>query len=161
MGFFWKGRGICVHKSFICRLFTEKVSSISSGIGDIKVRTTRSCNRASTRIGKGLLMKLKFRAMRAGVWFKRLSRIDRVLVDLTIKVAHRFCSPSLTSCLLSVAEKLEELCKSEFVLAVGEIGVPLACKFSLLAWKWKNKIAVAWVRNLDFARYLAVMKLNS
>jgi hypothetical protein len=106
-------------------------------------------------------MKLRFRAIREGVWFKRLPRIDRVLVDLTIKVANRVRSPSLVSCILSVVRKLEELCESGFALVVEEIGVPLACKLSLLARKWKNRSAGAWMRDWDFARYLAVMKLNS
>jgi hypothetical protein len=33
---------------------------------------------------KAQLLKLKLKAMRSGVWFRALSRIDRVLVDLTI-----------------------------------------------------------------------------
>jgi hypothetical protein len=43
---------------------------------------------------------------------------------------------------------------------VREFGFPLASKLSLLAQKWGNRDAVAWVGDVDFARYLAVMKLD-
>jgi hypothetical protein len=38
--FLLKDWGIYVHKSFIYRLFTEKAGSITSRMGDVKVRTT-------------------------------------------------------------------------------------------------------------------------
>ena len=69
-------------------------------------------------------------------------------------------SASLASSLLSVADKLEGLLESRFARAVREIGFPLACKLSVLARKWGNKAAWAWAGDEDFARYLAVMRLN-
>jgi hypothetical protein len=41
----------------------------------------------SSFLGRAQLMKLRLKAIRSGMWFRSLSRIDRVLVDLTIKVA--------------------------------------------------------------------------
>ena len=63
-------------------------------------------------LDKRQLVVLKRRAMRAGVWFKRLPRIDRVLVDLTIRVAKSIRSVMLADSLLSVARKLEDLLES-------------------------------------------------
>ena len=106
------------------------------------------------------MLKLKLRAMRAGVWFRALPRIDRVLVDLTIRVAQCIRSPSLASSILSVARKVEDLLESRFARAVREIGFSLTCKVSLLAQKWGNKAAKEWAGDEGFARYLAVMRLN-
>jgi hypothetical protein len=124
------------------------------------VRKPLSSNGASKFIGKEQLLKLRRKAIRAGVWFRVLPRIDRVLVDLTIRVARRIRSASLVRSLLSVARKLEGLLESRFARAVREIGFSLSCRLSLLAQKWGNKGARAWAGDEDFARYLAVMKLN-
>jgi hypothetical protein len=129
-------------------------------LGDTAVRKTLVSNQPSGFIGREQLLKLKRKAMRAGVWFRALPRIDRVLVDLTIKVAQSIRSFSLARSLLSVARKLEGLLESRFSRAVREIGFSLSCRLSLLAQRWGNKDAAAWVGDEDFARYLAVMKLN-
>jgi hypothetical protein len=106
------------------------------------------------------LVKVKLRAMRAGVWFKALPRIDRVLIDLTIKVADTVRSASLAKCVLSVTRKLEGLLESRFARYVREIGFPLARKLSLFARRWSNLSAVEWAKDVGFARYLAVMQFN-
>ena len=46
------------------------------------------------------LVQMKIKAIRAGVWFKALPRIDRVLIDLTIKVADNIRSISLAKSIL-------------------------------------------------------------
>ena len=111
---------------------------------------------ASKFIGKGQLLRLKLKAVRAGVWFRALPRIDRVLVDLTIKVAQSIRSPFLASSILLVARKLEGLLESKFARAIREV----ACKLSMLAKEWGNRNAWAWTGDEAFARYLAVMNLN-
>jgi hypothetical protein len=109
---------------------------------------------------KDQLIKLKLKAMRAGVWFRGLPRIDRVLVDLTIKVAHRVRSVSLAESILSVTRKLEGLLESRVSRAIREVGFPLASKLGMLARKLGHKDAWAWGFDVGFAQYLAVMKLN-
>ena len=111
-------------------------------------------------LDRGMLVKLKSRAMRAGVWFRCLPRIDRVLVDLTIKVADCVRSPYLFGSLIAVAGKLEGLLESKLERAIREFGVPLARKLSVLAQRWGNWSAAEWGRDPGFVRYWAVMKLN-
>ena len=115
---------------------------------------------ASKFMGKEQLLKLKRKALRAGVWFRALPRIDRVLVDLTIRVAQCIRSPSLVNSILSVARKIEDLLESRFARAVREFGFSLAWRLSLLAQKWGNKAARSWAGDEGFATYLAVMRLN-
>ena len=115
---------------------------------------------ARSFLEKGQLIKLKRRAVRAGVWFRALPRIDRVLVDLTIKVARSIRSVSLAENILSVARKLEGLLEGRVSRAIREVGFPLACKLGLIAQKWGHKGAVVWAADVDFAQYLAVMKMN-
>jgi hypothetical protein len=110
-----------------------------------------------TRVG---LLKLKRRAMRAGVWFKALSRIDRVLVDLTIKVVDAVSSRCLAKSILTVVRKLDGLLESNVLSSLRLVGRSLAEKFSLIAQKWGNTSAKSWASNESFAVFLAIMQRN-
>lgn len=122
--------------------------------------TTTFQNNTSSFLDKTQLVKVKLKAIRAGVWFRALSRIDRVLIDLTIRVVDSIRSASLAKCILSVTRKLEGLLESKLERAMREIGFPLACKLSLFAQKWGNRGAQEWAKDMGFVRYLAVMKIN-
>jgi len=115
---------------------------------------------AANFLERAQLVKLKMKAIRAGVWFKALHRIDRVLVDLTIKVADNIRSPHLARCILAVTGKLENALESKLGRAIREFGLALARKLSVFAQSWGNKAAVRWAADPGFARYWAVMKLN-
>lgn len=117
-------------------------------------------NSAQNFLDKATLVKLRLKAMRAGVWFRSLPRIDRVLVDLTIKVADIIRSPHLARSILSIVGKLEGILESRLQRAVREIGLPIAHKLSLFAQKWGNKTAQKWENDEGYARYWAVIKLN-
>jgi hypothetical protein len=124
------------------------------------MRTNKSHSADSGFLEKAQLMKLKLKAIRAGVWFKALPRIDRVLVDLTIKVAGAVRSFTLAQNLLAVIRKLESIMESRFVRAVKEIGFPIARNLGLIAQKWGNATAKNWESDKGFARYLAAMSFN-
>jgi hypothetical protein len=101
-------------------------------------------------------MKLKFKAVRAGMWFKALSMIDRALVDLTIKVAENIHSISLAKSIFAVVSKLERFLESPALKSLKLIGYTLAEKISLIAQKWGNASAENWATDLSFAFFLAV-----
>jgi hypothetical protein len=94
------------------------------------------------------------------VWFRVLPRIDRVLFDLTIKVAGNIRSFTLAKNLFSVIRKLESAMESRFQRAVKEVGFPIAHKLGLIAQKWGNDAAINWESDKDFAQYLAAMSFN-
>ena len=106
------------------------------------------------------LLRLKVRAMRSGVWFRSLDRIDRLLVDLTLKVACTIRSSTLAKNILSVVKKLEDSMESRFLRTMKEVGRPVAHKLCLLAQKWGNLNAKEWEADSGFARYFAAIYLN-
>jgi hypothetical protein len=121
-----------------------------------------SQEKTSSFVEKVNLVKLRLKAMRSGVWYRALNRIDRVLVDLTIKVTkNNVRSISLINQLLSVTTKIEALLENKLSRTTREYGLPLASRLSQFAQNWGNKSALSWSSDLDFARYLAVNKLNS
>jgi hypothetical protein len=106
------------------------------------------------------LIKLKLKAIRAGVWFKALRRIDRVLIDLTIKVVGNVRSITLAKSILALARKLEGIMESRLSRALREVGFPLAQKLSLVAQKWGSTSAKSWPSDSSFVNFLGVMHIN-
>lgn len=109
---------------------------------------------------KAELRLLKLKALRRGVWFKALSRLDRALIDLTIRVADKVRSSRLAEALERVVGKVKNVLRDGFVEAVFKFGLPLARRFSLIAQDWGNPYAESWSSDLSFARFLAVMYMN-
>ena len=117
-------------------------------------------NDASSPLNRLQLIKLRIKAMRAGVWYRALSRIDRVLFDLTIKVAENIRSSKLARSLHAVVGKLEGLLESSVFKSLRLIGYPLAEKLSLIAQKLGNGSAKEWASDSSFAFFLAVTYTN-
>jgi hypothetical protein len=117
--------------------------------------------RDSRFLDKTELLKLRTKAMRSGIWFNALQRIDRVLVNLTITVASNIRSQTLAKSILTIMRKLRELLEDKLSNKIKSIGIPIAQKLSMFAQKWGNRKAQEWQTDLRFVRYLAIMKLNS
>jgi ribosome maturation protein Sdo1 len=117
---------------------------------------TATRENSSSFINKTQLLKIKQKAMRAGVWFQALPRIDRVLVDLSIKVAVNIRSFTLANNIRAVMKKLEALMESKLSQAIRLIGLPLAQKISSIAQKWGNATAKLWASDSSFVCFLAV-----
>ena len=66
-------------------------------------------NNNMLQFGKKQLLSLKTRAMRSGAWFRALKRIDRALIDLTIRVVGNIRSPKLAKSILELTNKLEHV----------------------------------------------------
>jgi len=111
-------------------------------------------------LNKKQLVKLRLKAIRAGVWFRALPRIDRALVDLTIEVANSVRSVTLASNILAVTRKLKGLLESRLLRAFRGVAYQLAQRLSLLAETWGNSSARLWTQDLSFVKFLAVMHIN-
>ncbi|MGC9346152.1 MAG: hypothetical protein ACP5ER_05130 [Candidatus Bathyarchaeales archaeon] len=118
-------------------------------------------NASSFMLGKEKLRRLKLKAVRRGVWFRVLSRVDRALVDLTMKVVDGVRSFRLAKALFSVVEKLEDALESRVSHALKEVGFPLARRLGLFAQKWGNSFARSWMSDVSFAKFLAIMHINN
>jgi hypothetical protein len=106
------------------------------------------------------LRDLKHKAMRSGLWFKALRRIDRVLVDVTVRVGKSVHSAALAMALYSVMEKLESAFESRVWNITRKIGFPLARRISVMAQNWGNDHARKWASDESFAKFLAIMQIN-
>jgi len=110
---------------------------------------------------KKQLLSLKTRAMRSGAWFRALKRIDRVLIDLTIKVVVSIRSSRLAKSIQALANKLEYVMKSGFSRRAQEIGFSLAQKISSVGQRIGNASSISWALDSSFAFFLAMMHINN
>jgi hypothetical protein len=60
-----------------------------------------------TFLGKTQLVKLKLKAVRSNVWLKALQRIDKILINLAIKVSNNIRSVKLAKSIPTLARELE------------------------------------------------------
>lgn len=106
------------------------------------------------------LAKLRVKARRRGVWFRVLSRVERGLVDLSIKVVEKVRSLVLAKSLIGVVKKLMDAMESEVARLIRTVGRSLAQKLGEIAKSWGNRSACLWAVDPDFVRYLAVTQKN-
>lgn len=111
-------------------------------------------------LSRSELDKLRVKARRRGAWYRVLSRVERGLLDLAIKVVENVRSRVLARSLISVVEKLLDAMESEVTRLTRTVGRSLAQKLSEIGQGWGNKSARLWAVDLGFIKYLAVMKKN-
>ena len=107
------------------------------------------------------LVALKMHSMRRRIWFKALNQLERAQIDLNVRFVKKVRSPSLAKVLDMIISKLSTALQSKVLRAVRSVGFPLAMKLSKLAQSWGYKSATMWAQDSRFARFLAIMKLNS
>jgi hypothetical protein len=109
----------------------------------------------------GLLTQAKKLALRRGVWFRTLNRIERAIIDLTVKCVDSIKSGRLAKMLTAIIDKLQSAMESIVDRLVRTIGVPLAEKISCVAAGWGNVSAESWASDLSFAAFLAMMHTSN
>jgi len=97
----------------------------------------------------------KTRALRKRVWFRVLDRIERGLLDLTIRWVDNVRSARLTETLLRILVKLARAME-QGMARVLVIGRELALRASVLAVRWGNVDAYSW--RLDRGFWLGIAK---
>ena len=107
------------------------------------------------------ITKVKTRALRKGVWYKVLNRIERACIDLVIRVVERVRSFSLKRALSSILSKLEVALESPVQRLMREIGVNIVSELSRIAQQWGNKSAFLWVKDVRFIQFLTLTRINA
>ena len=102
---------------------------------------------------------IKQRALRRAMWFKVLDRVERAIINLTIRCVKRVRSPKLTRIMTTIVKKLTDAMKSRFKRLIEDVGRPLAHKMSQIAKAWGYVSAVRWAEDSGFIQYLAVTQM--
>jgi hypothetical protein len=102
----------------------------------------------------GRLAEAKKSALRRGVWFRSLSRIERGVIDLTVRYVDSIKSTKLAKVVTVIMEKLQSAMESKLDKLVRNVGLPLAKKISDIAVSWGNRLALKWAQDVAFGRFL-------
>ncbi len=111
---------------------------------------------SGTAFSSGKLVEFKKAALRRGTWFRTLSRIERGIIDLTVKYVDNIRSAKLAKVVTAIVQKLQTAFESATDRLVRTIGLPLARKISDIAVRLGNLSAASWAEDLAFARYLTL-----
>ena len=95
-------------------------------------------------------------ALRYGHWFRTLNRVERGIIDLTVRYVDNVKSAKLAKVLTAIMDKLHFAMESTLDKMVRTIGLPLARKISDLAVSWGNRIASKWAEDRTFAKFLVL-----
>ena len=96
-------------------------------------------------------------ALRRGVWFRSLSRIERGVIDLTIRYVENIKSTKLAKVVTAIIEKLQTATENRLERLVRTIGLALSQKLSKIAISWGNKSASQWANDRSYAKYLLLV----
>jgi len=116
--------------------------------------------RTWTPLSRREVLKVKTRALRKGVWYRVLTKVERACVDLVIEVVQRVRSGLLSRVLSSLLRKLDVALESPVQWLMREKGFGLASRLGLIAQKWGNKSAAVWAQDAGFMRYLVIIHMN-
>jgi hypothetical protein len=103
------------------------------------------------------LAEVREEAKRKNVWWKSLRKIDRDVLDLTIKCVDKPKSPKLIDAIAKIIVKIKGALMSPIYRLMEQIGRPLAKKLSRIAKSWGNETADKWVEDQGFVKYLTIM----
>src|SRR5207247_5463527 len=92
---------------------------------------------------------LKTRALRKRVWYRVLSRMERGLLDLTMRWVGEVKSRTMTRVVIRILLKLARALNRSMA-GVFEKGETLAASLSALGVGWGNELAHNWRFDLEF-----------
>jgi len=111
-------------------------------------------------IAKKDLLKVKTRALRLNIWFKALSKIERAILDLTLKCVERVRSHTLEAAISTIIEKILKAFECRFIIKAEKVGREIARQVCIIAEKWGNKDASTWKLDEGFIRFLGINAVN-
>ncbi len=107
------------------------------------------------------LMRLRNEALRKGVWFRVLDRLERSIVNLVPMCMDKPKNAKLIDVLAKIVVKIKDALRGHMNDLISQVGRPLATRVSLIAQKWGHRTAYKWAADKGFSEYLAIMALNT
>ncbi len=106
-------------------------------------------------------MRIKANALRRRVWYKTLTRVERAILDLTIRCVEKVRSPTLARTISTILSKIWRTLEEGFMTKAETVGRKIAEKLSVFAQRWGNKTFSTWKCDSGFVKFLGVNALNT
>lgn len=107
------------------------------------------------------LVIIKSRALRTGVWFRALSKVERAIIDLTIKCVDKVRSTVLARTISTIVSKILQSLEEDFMTRAERIGHEIAERLCTVGERWGNKACSTWKCDKCFIEFLGVSVLNT
>jgi 5-carboxymethyl-2-hydroxymuconate isomerase len=107
------------------------------------------------------LKKVKSRALRNRTWYKTLTRVERAIIDLTIKCVEKVRSHVLAQTVSMIISKILRTLKEDFIVEAEKVGREIAERLCRIAERWGSKTASGWKHDFSFVRFLGVNAVNT
>jgi len=101
------------------------------------------------------------RALRKGILHKVLDGGERAYLYVAMKAVEVVRSLTVARILMGIIRKLRDALLTPFMRAVLGPGLQRAGSIAQRAVEWGYEGALSWAWDLGFARYLAVMEMNT
>jgi hypothetical protein len=108
---------------------------------------------------KAFLSEMRLRAMRKGVWYRALDRLERGILTLASRVVDEVHDTVLGVELVKIFAKIRDATASRFVRHVETFGVIRVREIIEVTDKWNDAAGRLWSGH-SFARYLAFLDFN-
>ena len=106
------------------------------------------------------LASLRKKALRRGLWFRILSRVERSIYDITMRAVSTIRSERLMRAMTAIVEKLRRALESPVAALTRSVGRQLASTMARIAYSWGHEEALEWASDEQFAKYLAICYMN-
>jgi hypothetical protein len=109
---------------------------------------------------RGFLKAVRRKALRRGVWFNALDRVERGILVLTSRILDVVRSTDLAKEIVKILAKLKKTYKSRFVRHMESYGLEKVRKIADQAISFGCEEAKSWVHDFDFVRYVTMLDMN-
>ncbi len=99
--------------------------------------------------------------MRTRVWFRALSKVERAIVNLTIKCVDKIRSRMLAGTISAIVAKILQCLVEAFMTRADRVGYKIAERLCSVSEKWGTNAFSAWKYDKTFIRFLGVNALNT
>ena len=107
------------------------------------------------------LVRIKSRALRTKVWFRALSKVERAIVDLTIKCVEKIRSSVLAGTISAIVGKVLQFLEEDFMTRAERVGHELVQRLCAIGEGWGNRTCATWKCDMCFIKFLGVNALNT
>jgi len=95
------------------------------------------------------------------MWFRALDRVERAIIDLTIKCVEKVRSSVLAGTISAIVGKILQCLEEGFMIRAERVGHEIVDRLCALGERWGNQACVAWKCEKCFIRFLGVNALNT
>ena len=95
------------------------------------------------------------------MWFRAISKVERAIVDLTIKCVEKIRSTILAGTISAIVAKILQCLEDGFTTRADKVGHEIVERLCSVGERWGSEAHLVWKYDKCFIRFLGVNALNT